>query len=81
MNTTLATPLLVLSMAACAGSSSAPTTPTTTTPVASVSRIIALRGTLDFGSTQVGKTISGPLTITSNGTGRMTVSVAVAPLT
>ena len=51
-----------ISASACGASSSAPATPSAT-----VTKIVVLSGNLAFGGTQVGKTVTKPLTIANSG--------------
>jgi hypothetical protein len=66
-----------MSICACGGSPSAPALAPSAT---FISKVIALSGNLAFGKTQVGKSVTGALTITNNGSGPLTVSGITMPM-
>ncbi len=74
MQRLLATLFVGISASACGASSSAPATPSAT-----VTKIVVLSGNLAFGGTQVGKTVTKPLTIANSGSGLLTVSGLTLP--
>jgi hypothetical protein len=75
---TIATLIVGMSAYACGGSPSAPVQPASSSTNA-FTRVISLNGTLDFGPTQVGMTITESVHIVNKGTGAMTVNGLTVP--
>ncbi len=70
--------LVAVSFAACGGGSSSPTAPTPA-PSATLTKIIALSGSLAFGDVVVGTTSELTITVSNTGTGPLTVTGVTAP--